>query len=248
MTRLIALFFVLVSSPPELWAAVVCGTATTDSTSAADPSTLAYTPDAGADRVVLVHVAIRDSDANNAVVNGVTSSAGGTWTLYGSTTEESSTADIGSYVFYSTDFADGAQTLTADYSGALLTGFMAAYTCTGVRTASPFRGAATTSGASTNATSVSIDIASAVNDLVVDFVNVGSLNAGLSPTIGAGQTQIYNAASGGDNLDSMSSSEPGINGNVTMSWSAGTTEAWASVGGSLVPATAVSFGPLRRRD
>jgi len=140
-------------------------------------------------------------------------------------------ADIASYVFYSTDFADGAQTLTVEYSGAVLQGSIVVYTCTGVWTSNPFRGAATTSNFSNNGLSVSIDVPSASGDLLFDAVAVGSLNAGLSPTIGAGQTSLYNLNVGTDNLDQSGSTEPGVGGNVTMSWSTVSTEAWASVGG-----------------
>jgi hypothetical protein len=117
------------------------------------------------------------------------------------------------------------------------------YVCTGVRTSNPWRSgtASTNTGTATTAT---VDVGSAVGDLVIDNLATGALNAGVSPTLGGGQTTMYNAASNGDNLDVAGSTEPGAT-TVTMSWTSLTgVESWAIIGGSLVPFTASPSSPI----
>lgn len=160
----VALLCCVLASPA--WALEpVCGAETTDSDSPGiDPQTLVATPSATGG-VWIVHVGLHDADADNTVASGVTSSAGGTFTLYG-VNAETSTEDVLSYVFYSTDYVGGSQTLTVQYNAAPQFGFIAQFVCTGTRKPDPWLGAATN----------------------------------------------------------------------TMSWSAGTSEVWGSVGGCLVPA------------
>lgn len=178
----------------------------------------------------------QDTDADNATAT-VSSSAGGTWTEYAFINEEAGTTDLVAYLFYSKDFVDGAQTLSVTYSTAVTIGGYAAYTCTGVRTSNPWRGTNTESAAN-GALSTSIDVPSALGDLVVDNTVVAGLGAGVAPTADVGQTEMYNTTPGNDNLDGGGSTKPGAAGNVTMGWaSGGTSERWVQVGGSLVPAS-----------
>lgn len=237
MLRLVLTFLLVLTTSPA-WAAIVCGNeVSVGNQPLSDPQTLAFTPDAGSNRVAIVAVAFDDIDADNTTAS-VSSSAGGTWTQYAVVVEEAGSSDLVSYLFYSTDFADGAQTLSVDFSTGITWGMVAAYTCTGVRTSNPWRGAATT-GTANGSSTISISVPSAVGDLVIDNVVIKTLGAGESPTEGGGQTNLYNVTSANDNGDMAGSSEPGASGNVTMSWSwSGTSERWSSVGGSLVPARA----------
>ena len=147
MTRLIlTLSFLLLLASPS-WAAIVCGneTFTPGNPPAANPQTQSYTPDAGSNRVVIVVAGYRDTDADDTSITGVTSSAGGTFNNYGSIRVEGDAgADYYVTLYYSTDFVDGAQTLSVTYSTTVLQGYIASYTCTGVNTSSPFRSAAVT--------------------------------------------------------------------------------------------------------
>jgi hypothetical protein len=240
---LLALLMLWGLLPGPSWAVVSCGTAAT-STTEADPQTLAFTPDAGSNRVAIIAVGWRDSVTPTNTVNGATSSAGGTWTQYDLQANPSSPASKVA-LFYSTDFADGAQTVSVDYSaGAPTQGTVGAFTCTGVNTASPWRDTSTTN--SGTATSGSNVISSAVGDIVIDVLSLSG-NTGDSLTVGAGQTEFFNLSNGGVNLFTGSSREAGA-ASVTMSWSWVNSRGWVSIGGSLVPAGTSAFGPLRRRD
>lgn len=223
-------------------------------TTASPPGTTqtrTVTPDSGANRVLFVSVGYRDTDADNCRITGVTSNTGGTFTEYAQVVEESSSADIGAALYYSTDFSNSAQTITVTYSSAPLQGHIAVFTGTGIRTSNPWRGVATVTDGSDISTSVSIAVPSAIGDLVLDVVNVGSIDTG-APTAAGSQSTVYNEASGGANMDTAASTLPGSAGNVTMSWSAATTEAWAQLGGSLVPAESANLlegklsGPMGR--
>lgn len=247
LTKLLLTALLLLLLPVSARAAIVCGNEASVGTQppAANPQTLSWTPDAGSNRVAIVAVGYADIDADNTTAT-VSSSAGGTWTQYAFVNEESGTTDLVSYLFYSTDFADGAQTLSVTHSTNVTWGMVAAYTCTGVRVSDPFRGAATTGTANTS-TIISLSVPSAVGDLVIDNAVGTGLGAGEAPAVGAGQTQMYNVVpSGNDNGDMSGSTEPGAAGNVTMSWTAIGSERWSSVAGSLVPASDAA-GPLRRR-
>lgn len=231
MKYFVSLIFALLF-PAFLWAAAVpiCG-ADTSSVTEADPQTLSITPDAGSNRIQIVHVSMRFEGGS---VTSVTSDAGGTWGNFGTASNTTPNPDVISGVYYSTDFVDGAQILSVDLSGAATHSTVVSKTCTGVNTTTPWRSSAATNTAS--ATSVSVTEDSAVGDLVLDFVSVASLDAG-EPTLGADQTSLYSLSNGGQNMDTMGSSEPGAATN-TMSWSAATSEQWATVAGSLQPSGA----------
>lgn len=239
MVFFILLFLII---PLHAWGAIVCNNETATST-LADPQTLNYTPDAGSNRVLIVNIHYRDTDADNTTISGVTSSAGGTFDHYGTASATGGGADIVAAIYYSTDFADGAQTISVDYSGAVLQGYVAAYTCTGVNTSNPFRAVAVTNTGTT--TTATVDVTGTLaSDLVIDAASITALDAGVAPTLGADQTQMYNVALGGDNADMVASSEPGNGGTVTMSWTTLTgINAWATVAGALVEPIAASRRP-----
>lgn len=226
--------------PHPVWAAVVCGTATTSVTEA-DPQTVTFTPDAGSNRIVVVVGGVRDSTNPTNTINGVSSSAGGTWTQYALDANGASPV-ARAYIYYSTDFADGSQTISVDYTIASPTqGTVGVFTCTGVNTSNPWRATRTTN--SGTATSGSMSVTSAANELVLDVISLSGA-AGDTLAVGASQTEQFNLANGGDNLDTGSSTEAGA-GSVTMSWSWTNSRPWVSVGGSLQEAI-VSNTRVRR--
>lgn len=209
-----------------------------------DPHTLAFTPDVGSNRIVIVAIGYNDADADNTTITSVTSSAGGTWSEYGFVNEEAGSSDLVSAIYYSTDFADGAQTISVTRSSPVTWGTIAIYSCTGVRTSNPWRGANSENTAN-SAASVSTTVASAVGDLVVDTLTATALGAGEAPTVDGSQTQMYNVTSLNDNGDMSGSTEAGVAGNVTMSWTSAGSDRYALVAGSLVPAS--DSGGARRR-
>lgn len=243
-------FWFLLASPA--WAAVACGNETSQNATTTDPATIAYTPDAGSNRVLIVVADVQDNDADNISISSVTSSAGGTFNLYGTVTFVVSTADLRTAIYWSTDFVDGAQTISVDWSSAPIRSSLKAYTCTGVDTAfganGPFRNNAVTATDTTTTATVDVTGTSAT-DLVIDAMIASQLNAGVAPTVGAGQTEMYNIVIATDNIDTAGSTEPGNGGTVTMSWTSLTgVEGWGTVAGALVEYVAPSsFGPLRRR-
>ena len=234
MLLLLLAISLLIASPA--WAAIVCENETATST-VADPQTLNYTPGAGTNRVLIVNVHYRDTDADNTTISGVTSTAGGTFNHYGTASSVGGGADLVGAMYYSTDFADGVQTISVDYSGSVLQGYVAAFVCTGVNTADPFRDTAATATGTTTTATVNVTGTSTL-DLVIDNATIGTLDAGVSPTLGADQTQMYNVNLGGDNAEAVASSEPGNGGTVTMSWTNLTgINSWSIVAGALVEAT-----------
>lgn len=242
MIRLVLFLVLLVFPAQSGWAQIACGTATTSVTEA-DPQTLVFTPDAGSDRIVIVAVSLRDSVNPTNAVSTVSSTGGGTWTIYAQE-DNGGTPPARSAIIYSTDFTDGSQTLSVDYSlSSPSQGTIGAFTCTGVNTASPWRAARTT--ASGSATSGSMNVSSAVDDLVVDVLSLSG-TTGDSLTIGASQTQKVNLSNGGVNLFTGASTEAG-GATVAMSWSWVNSRPWVSVGGSLQPAIDDASGAVRRR-
>lgn len=240
VSLLLTLFF-----PEILWAVVACGTITSSSTEA-DPQNISYTPGAGANRVVLFHVATRAADGA-----GITATAtfdGNAMTSYGSRTHDAGTgSELLTQAFWIAVPVDGTVTVSADFVGTILQSTIIAITCTGTNPTNPWRGVATTAeSVDENDDCVSIDVPSAVGDLVIDFINAGTLNVSEAPLAGAGQTELYNLANAVDSMDTAGSTEAGAAGNVTMSWCEQTAggEDWATVGGSLVP---TSTGPRPRR-
>jgi len=233
MKRLI--LWVVLMSVAGWWspahAAISCGTPTTN-TVAADPQSVTYTPDAGANRVLLVFVSARE-DTNSIV--GVSSSAGGTFTAYVNVSFSTGQTLYGA-IFYSTDFADGSQTISADFSNSMLQSTVAVVTCTGVRVSNPWRAAVV--GASSTGTSVSTDVTSVAGDVVVDVLAVAG-NTGDDAAVGANQTAIIDQNVGGVNLLAGASKEPATGATTTMSWSWTNNRQYIHRAGALVPADAL---------
>ena len=105
---------------------------------------------------------------------------------------------------------------------------MGAATYTGVDGNTPFGSSATATGTSTTA---SVAVTSAANELVVDVVAAN--NATLS--VGASQTSRWNTAVSGS-VRGAHSQEAGA-ASVTMSWTVGSSVAWATLGVALKQAT-----------
>lgn len=229
MLTLLRLLLILAILPTSsALAAIVCGSATT-STTEADPQTVTFSPDAGSNRIVIVAGSMRDSTNPTNTVNGVSSSGGGTWTQYALDANAGS-PPARSYIYYSTNFTSGSQTISIDYTIASPTqGTVGVFTCTGVDTASPWRATRTT--ASGSGTSGSMNVSSALGDVVIDVLSLSG-STGDALTIGAGQTSKFNLSNGGVNLIAGSSTEDGA-ATVTMSWSWANSRPWVSVGGSL---------------
>ncbi len=223
----------------EASAAVSCGAVSSAMAEppSANPQTLAWTPSATGG-IAIVAIGFDDTDAQQTTISTVTSTAGGTFTqLALARCDACGGADQGAAIWYSTDYNGGAQTLSVTYSSTVVVGAVAAYVCTGVNTASPWHGAGVT-GTSDATGSVSINVPSAVGELVIDNVFGETSVGGVALDAGAGQTGLYALTPGTDDADMAGSTEAGAGGNVTMSWSvSGTTALWATVGGSLVPST-----------
>lgn len=133
--------------------------------------------------IVAVTYSDSDTDADNTTAS-VTSSAGGTFTEYAFVNEEAGTSDLVSYLFYSTNVADGAETLSVTHSTTVTAELIAAYSFTGLHTSNPWRGIVVTNTAH-GLTSISIAVLSAVEDPVIDPVIGTGLGAGDAPGVGA---------------------------------------------------------------
>jgi hypothetical protein len=125
----------------------------------------------------------------------------------------------------------GANNLAFTYSGAS-TGrtVIAVRSFTGINQGAPIGTIVSGSGSGGG---VTVDVTSAVNELVVDMCLSRS---GTTLTVGAGQTQRVNQESAVANQIGASSDEAGA-GTVTMSWTIGTPDEWVSVGIPLKPST-----------
>ncbi len=224
------------ASVPHAWAAITCDTVQSSVTEA-DPQDVSYTvgTTSTSNRVVIVQTGSRGEtgDVVGVTFDGVAMTQIGTTALH-----TTSNPDIGSALWIKTGVSSGTYPVSVDWTGTILSSTVVVYTCYGVDQTTPVR-AGSPNTATASATSVSVAISSAVGDLVIDGVNVGSLGAGAAPAMGASQTEIYAGciANSGDNQDTCGSTEPGA-ASVTMSWSAGTSENWATVGASLVAAAA----------
>jgi len=127
---------------------------------------------------------------------------------------------------------------------------------TDVDTADPFR-TGTSLAPGTPSSTASLDVASAVGDLVMDGLTTPNGDT-ITVTVGAGQTQHSNfigaPGSGANSTRNASSSEPGAAGNVTMSWTLSGSEYWRVSAVSIKPATgggsppATSTGAFRRLE
>jgi hypothetical protein len=93
----------------------------------------------------------------------------------------------------------------------------------------------------------SISVGSASGDLVIDAI-VSRIDVALTLTVGAGQTQRYNANDSSDTLYIDGESEEAAVGNpTTMSWTQSALDSWSMVGVSLKPAAGGGPGIAKRR-
>ena len=195
--------------------------ATTGTAANATTLTFSHTVGAaGADRLLIVAVSI-----DNRAVSGVTYNA------VAMTSVGSATAPDGKQISHMWQLvapATGANNVvvTCSNNGVDIVAVATSYTL--VDQTTPLGTAATATGTSTTA---SVTVTSATGELVVDSVssNLGTL------TVGAGQTARGNGVAG-DNQGGLSE-EAGA-ASVVMSWTIGSSSAWASVGVSLKGAVA----------
>lgn len=200
----------------EAQAAVAFDAATTGTGSSVGSLTFSHTVGAGGvDRLLIVSVSI-----DNRTVSGVTY-GGVAMTSVGSVQNGAQISHMWRLIAPAT----GANNVVVTMSGGGVDIIAVATSYTGVNQATPLGTPATATGSSVTA---SVAVASATGEIVVDSVssNLGTL------TVGALQTQRGNGV-GGDNQGG-SSTEPG-DASVTMSWTIGSSSAWASVGVSIKP-------------
>ncbi len=109
---------------------------------------------------------------------------------------------------------------------------------TGASTATPF---GTATGATGRSTTASVAVNSAAGEIVVDTICFRGADG--NPTVGAGQTQRWQAQSGPNNFGDVeggASTEAGA-ASVTMSWNFAVTDRWAITSVSVKPATPGHF-------
>lgn len=246
---MIALILILLlwASPAMAWLSPPCDTFSSSATEA-DPQTLNYTvgTTSTSNRAVIVETSWRHEGGT---VSGVTFNGVAMDQIGTSSINTTPTPDVGVAQWIATNVSSGTYTVSVNWSGVLTQSTVVAYTCYGVDQATPVRESSPNKSTATTNTVVSVNVASAVGDLVIDSVVVSAVDAG-EPTIGAGQTAIGSCVPNGTtNLDSCTSYQVGA-ATVAMSWSAATLEHWALTAFSLQPATvagSVGFGVLRRR-
>mgnify|MGYP003532056547 FL=1 len=179
--------------------------------SGAGPVTGAHTC-SGSDRALCVNVHIYDSgDSPTGVTyNGVALSFIGS----------ASNGQYSVYQFYLIAPASGANTVSVTLSGPVFDVGVSVVSMTGVHQSTAIGTSASASGSDTTPT---VDVSSAVSDLVLDglvMVHSGTLS------VGAGQTARVNAVTGNAFIKYASSTEDGAS-TTTMSWSNTTSQAWA---------------------
>ncbi len=97
----------------------------------------------------------------------------------------------------------------------------------------PFAPMGTAAAASGSSTTPNVNVTSTFADGAV-FDTVGAGNT-TTATVGSGQTQRWNAISGGFPTRGAGSTEPGTGSAVTMSWTLGTSRPWGIVAVALRP-------------
>ena len=200
--------------------AIAFDAATTGTAANAASLTFSHTVGAGGvDRFLTVGVSFQ-----NRVVNGVTY-AGTAMVSVG--TLQNGVARMHLWQLVAPATGANNVVITMSGGGVAIVGIAVSYT--GVHQTTSLGTFASASG---NSTAVTVDIASAVNDLVIDCV--GTDGAGTPTlTVGAGQTQRGNADAG--NTLGAGSTEPGA-ATVTMSWTRSAAAVWATGGVSIKPA------------
>lgn len=190
----------------------------------------------GANRLLLVGIAWSDATAT---VSTVVFNGGESLTRLGGTANSSSHADI--WYLVAPSAASGSVVITmANVAeiGGLCAG---ANWFTGVDQGTPLGTLSTLNGSVNPDPQPSLDISSAVDDLVFDTLGTDDS----SVTIGAGQTSRHSTA--GNNINNQGSTEPGAS-SVTMSWSAlGNFQTYAYCAVNIkAAAAAAGFRPMFR--
>lgn len=200
----------------EAQAAVAFDAATTGTVGGANALTFSHTVGAGgADRLLIVAVSIDNRTVQSVTYGGVA------MTNVGTATNGAQISSMWRLIAPAT----GANNVVVTLSGGGTDIVAVATSYTGVDQTTPLGTPVTATG---NSVTASVAVTSATGEIVVDSVssNLGTL------TVGEGQTQRGNGV-GGDNQGG-SSTEPGAT-SVTMSWTIGSSSAWASVGVSIKP-------------
>lgn len=231
MRRLLLIWLMLHGTA---FAAVTCDSPS-NSTTEANPQSLSYTvgTTSTSNRVVIAQTPWREEGVTPTGVtfNGVA------MTQIGSTVVNTTpNPDVGTANWIMTGVSSGTFTVSASWSGLPATATLTVFTCYGVDQITPVRVGSPNSATANTTTGVSVNIASAAGDLVIDSEG----DASSDPSVGAGQTLIGTCtANNGTNFDSCASTEPGA-GTVTMSYTSAANASWAIHGFSLRPAGASS--------
>lgn len=184
----------------------------------------------GSNRILLVAVAIRN--ASSQTVSTVTCGGSNLTRINSATQGTTMRVELWSLANPPT----GTKTIVATLAGSAKARFCAgAVSYTGVNQTAPLGTSAIATASS--ATSISVNVASAPGELVVDAVGKSYSSESIIP--GANQAQRWNdqttASSAKDNTVGGGSQEAGA-ATISMSWSASTARAWAIVAVPLRPA------------
>lgn len=190
--------------------------------------TFAHTVGSGANRILVVGVALRNGTGQSVTgvtYNGVAMTSAGV-AINGTTVRTS--------LWTLVNPASGTHDVVVSMSAAAVVAG-GAHSYTGVDQTTPIGTAATATG---NSNAPSVNVSSATDQLVVD--SGGHSNSTSNGTVGSGQTQSYHDKSTGaatSNVVAYGSREAGAP-TVTMSWSTSDSNArpWAIVGVPLRPA------------
>ena len=235
MPRLVILLLLL--CPVPAWAQVAHdGEADLNVRVNTSPVSITGKTTAGSDRVGVVCVGLYN---NTADVTGIT------WGGVAMTerADHVSTAQFGLRVWLWTIVAPATASSDIEItSTGAINGYAAASSYTGVDQTTPVSATATAAISATGAASpATVNIASAADEMVVDCTSMFDDDG---PTVGAGQTQIYNGGTFSSEIGVASSREAGA-GTVTMSWTYGAyaNQDWVLAAASLNAAGGGSAPP-----
>lgn len=138
--------------------------------------------------------------------------------------------DAVSEAFYRLSTPSGAQSISVTWDGLPISYVLIAVTCGGVNQGTPFNTPSTATG--TTGTAVTVNCASASGQLVLDFV---SADGNTTMTEGAGQTRVAQGTADATLMSGVSW-EAGAAPTVTMSNTLGSSNDWATICASLIPA------------
>jgi phosphodiesterase/alkaline phosphatase D-like protein len=182
--------------------------------------TIAHTVGTGANRLLLVGVS---------------------WAMSGEDTQDISSVTFGGValtevdymeggqnrrdaIYYLTNPASGTANVVVTFSGAV-NAVVGAASFTGVDQTTPLGTAATANGGQNGTTTATVNVTTEVGDLVFDTVA-----AGRTPTVGAGQTALWNIpTTAGNIVHSAASTEQATSTSTTMSWNLADTATWGIV-------------------